>query len=41
VPLLTADGKLVASAFSGFRGIKDVEILERAAEAVGLLRKRE
>jgi uncharacterized protein GlcG (DUF336 family) len=36
VPLLAPDGRLVAAAFSGFRGASDVEILERAAAAVGL-----
>nr|WP_314863238.1 hypothetical protein [uncultured Undibacterium sp.] len=36
VPLLTPDGKIIAAGFSGFRGVKDVEILERAAEAIGL-----
>jgi uncharacterized protein GlcG (DUF336 family) len=36
VPFFTRDGKLVAAAFSGFRGIKDIEILERAAAGVGL-----
>jgi uncharacterized protein GlcG (DUF336 family) len=36
VPILAPDGRLVAAAFSGFRGTKDVEILERAAKAVGL-----
>lgn len=36
VPLATPDGRLVATAFSGFRGVKDVEILERAAPAAGL-----
>jgi hypothetical protein len=36
VPLRTADGKLVAAAFSGFRGVMDIEIIERAAIAVGL-----
>ena len=36
VPLLAPDGRLVAAAFSGFRGVKDIEILERAAVAVGL-----
>lgn len=41
VPLWTAEGKLVASAFSGFRGIKDIEILERAAASVGLRASRE
>jgi glc operon protein GlcG len=40
VPILAPDGRLIAAAFSGFRGIKDVEILERAAEAVGLRVKR-
>lgn len=40
VPLLAPDGRLIAAAFSGFRGIKDVEILERAASAVGLKVKR-
>jgi glc operon protein GlcG len=29
-------GGLIATAFSGFRGIKDIEILERAAQAIGL-----
>ena len=41
VPILAPDGRLVAAAFSGFRGIKDVEILERAAEAIGLRVKRD
>ncbi len=36
VPILAPDGRLIAAAFSGFRGIKDIEILERAAAAVGL-----
>jgi hypothetical protein len=36
VPLRTADGKLVAAAFSGFRGVMDIEIIERAAVAAGL-----
>jgi hypothetical protein len=40
VPFVTSDGKAVAAAFSGFRGIKDVEILERAGEKVGLKPKR-
>ena len=40
VPLLSADGRLIATAFSGFRGIKDIEILERSADAVGLTVKR-
>ena len=38
VPLLTADGSLVAAAFSGFRGIKDVEIVARAASKIPGLR---
>jgi glc operon protein GlcG len=41
VPILATDGRLIAAAFSGFRGVKDVEILERAAEAIGLRVKRE
>jgi uncharacterized protein GlcG (DUF336 family) len=41
VPLLAADGRLIAAAFSGFRGVTDVEILERAAKAIGLRVKRE
>jgi glc operon protein GlcG len=41
VPLLAPDGRLMAAAFSGFRGIKDIEILGRAAEAIGLRVKRE
>jgi glc operon protein GlcG len=40
VPLLAPDGRLIAAAFSGFRGEKDIEILERAAEAIGLRVKR-
>lgn len=36
VPLRTADGRLVAAAFSGFRGVMDIEIIERAAAAAGL-----
>ncbi len=40
VPLLAPDGRLIACAFSGFRGIKDVEILERAAASLGLAVKR-
>jgi glc operon protein GlcG len=36
VPLLTSDGQKVAAAFSGFRGIMDIEIIERAAVAAGL-----
>ena len=34
VPLLLPDGALIAAAFSGFRGVKDVEIVVRAAAAV-------
>ena len=34
VPLLLPDGALLAAAFSGFRGVKDVEIIVRAASAV-------
>jgi uncharacterized protein GlcG (DUF336 family) len=41
VPLLAADGRLIAAAFSGFRGVTDVEILERAAKAIGLRVKRD
>ena len=33
IPILAPDGRLIAAAFSGFRGIKDIEILERAAES--------
>jgi glc operon protein GlcG len=35
VPLLLKDGALIAAAFSGFRGIKDTEIVERAAARIG------
>lgn len=42
VPLLTPEGKLIAAAFSGIRGINDIAIIERAAEAVaGLTVKRD
>lgn len=41
VPFLTADGKLVAAAFSGFRGETDVAIVQRAAQALGLQAKPE
>jgi uncharacterized protein GlcG (DUF336 family) len=42
VPLLLEDGALVAAAFSGFRGEKDVEIVERAASRIpGLHVKRD
>jgi hypothetical protein len=34
VALQLADGSLMAAAFSGFRGVKDVEIVERAAANV-------
>jgi hypothetical protein len=40
-PLALADGSLLAAAFSGFRGVKDVEILTRAADAVLGLRIRQ
>jgi len=38
VPLLLPDGTLIAAAFSGFRGKKDVEIIERAAANIPGLR---
>ena len=38
VPLVTEDGRLLAAAFSGFRGIIDIEIVEKAAERVPGLR---
>ena len=38
VPLLLDDGSLMAAAFSGFRGIKDVEIIAKAAAAIPSLR---
>lgn len=42
VPLLADDGSLYAAAFSGFRGEKDVEIVERAVACVtGLRVKRD
>ena len=41
VPIAAEDGRLIAAAFSGFRGARDVEILERAAAAVGLKVKRQ
>jgi glc operon protein GlcG len=41
VPLLAPDGNPIAAAFSGFRGIKDIEIIERAAAAVGLKVRRD
>jgi glc operon protein GlcG len=36
VPFIAPDGRLIAAAFSGFRGVMDVEILVRAADAIGL-----
>jgi len=41
VPLLLDDGSVLAAAFSGFRGEKDVEIVERAALKLGLGIKRD
>ena len=41
VPFELADGSLVAAAFSGFRGLKDIEILTRAAAAVPGLQVRQ
>jgi glc operon protein GlcG len=41
VPLLTADGELIAAAYSGFRGTTDVAIIERAAAKLGLKVKRD
>jgi glc operon protein GlcG len=38
VPLEDQDGAFMAAAFSGFRGFKDVEIIEKAALAVPGLR---
>lgn len=38
VPLFLPDGTLIAAAFSGFRGNKDVEILQRAAAKIPDLR---
>ncbi len=40
VALEGADGSLLAAAFSGFRGIKDIEIIVRAAASVAGLRLR-
>ncbi|MDX2185981.1 MAG: hypothetical protein SFV32_03530 [Opitutaceae bacterium] len=34
VPFKGPDGRLVAAAFSGFRGTSDIAILERAAKAI-------
>lgn len=36
VALVDSDGAPYAAAFSGFRGIKDVEIIERSCAAAGL-----
>lgn len=36
IPLFAPDGAMIAAAFSGFRGVTDVAILQRAAAAVGL-----
>lgn len=36
VPLEDAQGQLYATAFSGFRGVKDIEIVTRSAAAAGL-----
>lgn len=42
VPLQTPEGKLMAAAFSGIRGVKDQEIVERAAAGVpGLTIRRD
>jgi hypothetical protein len=38
VPLQGDDGALIAAAFSGFRGIKDIEIIEKASRSVPGLR---
>lgn len=40
VPFELADGTFLATAFSGFRGCKDVEILTRAAHAIPGLQLR-
>ena len=40
VPLENTSGALYAAAFSGFRGIKDIEIIEKASAAVPGLRVR-
>ena len=40
VPLEAADGSLFAVAYSGFHGVKDIEILVRAAAAVPGLKVR-
>ena len=34
VPLRLEDGSLMAAAFSGFRGVKDIEIIARAAALI-------
>jgi glc operon protein GlcG len=41
VPLLLEDGSLIAAAFSGFRGEKDVEIIRRAAARIPGLRVKQ
>jgi hypothetical protein len=38
VPLEGPNGELIAAAFSGFRGNKDVEIIEKACESVSGLK---
>jgi glc operon protein GlcG len=38
VPLLTPEGKLIAAAFSGVRGVNDIAIIEQAAALVPGLR---
>jgi len=41
VPLLAPDGTMIAAAFSGFRGFRDIEIIERAGAELGLKVKRD
>jgi len=41
VPLLAPDGTMIAAAFSGFRGFRDIEIIERAGAEHGLKVKRD
>lgn len=41
VPLLLADGSLMAAAFSGFRGFNDIAIIERAAAKLGIRVKKD
>ena len=38
IPLLLEDGSLLSAAFSGFRGEKDIAIIEKAASAIKGLR---